>query len=137
MSNNTNIKNKKAILRALRDLGVKKVSICYSGSGDSGCIDHVSFDNNNADRDSTVVIEDRSSKFDHASQSWIDSSTQSEVPIAQAVETFCYDLLEEKHGGWENGAGADGSFELDVDSGEITWTHNEYYTESNTYEYKV
>jgi hypothetical protein len=134
---NTNIKNKKVILKALRDLGVKEVSVCYSGSGDSGCIDHVDFGDNTVDKYHVVTVEEKSSRFDNVTQAWIETAAQKDVPICDAIESFCYDLLEEKHGGWENDAGADGSFTLNADTGQIAWNHNEYYTESNSYNYKV
>ena len=37
-----------------------------------------------------------------------------ELTLREAIETLCYDYLEESHGGWENNDGAFGEFHFDV-----------------------
>lgn len=52
-----------------------------------------------------------------------------EEPLPQALETLCYDYLEETNGGWENNGGAFGEFRLDVAARTIELEFNARYTD--------
>lgn len=127
--------NKKAIIEALNKLGSKTVTVWYSGSSDSGCIDDVAFDTDVGDL--KVIISINKSEFDSKKNIWKEFVCNDPIPIKEAIKRICYDLLEQHHGGWENDDGADGEFVFDVESGEINWNHNERYTEYNTYSHNV
>ena len=80
-------------------------------------------------------------KFQSIDYRWISkdngyeiSINETEQVIEDGIERLCYEMLSHYHGGWENNDGGSGEFLIDVAEGSISWTHNEYYTESNTSE---
>lgn len=52
------------------------------------------------------------------------------VPLREALEEFCYDLLSHHQPGWENNEGSHGDFVFDVASGTIALEHNQRFIES-------
>lgn len=92
----------------LADLRVLRVSAEYDGYGDSGQIEEVGFF---GEGDAVIEVG---------------------APIADAVEQLLYDLLEVRHGGWENNDGAFGTFEWQIASGGLTHEHNARFTDHDT-----
>ncbi len=54
-------------------------------------------------------------------------------PLAEAIETLADALLDDTHGGWENGEGAFGEFIFDVAARTITLDFNEQFVESTNH----
>jgi hypothetical protein len=101
---------KAEVTTVLIGLGIARLEIQYDGCGDSGQIEEVSFWNIDGE-DVTPSLDKRT---------------------ADGVHQFCYDLLEVRHGGWENDDGAYGTFEWDLNSDELIHTHHTRYTEVDT-----
>jgi len=111
--------NKATVLAALRDAGISKVAVSFNGYGDSGQIDDVQVKAGDADAqlpDSSVEI----------ARATLESNTTERLgkPLADALETLCYAMLEEKYGGWENNEGAFGEFIFDVAADRIVLDFN-------------
>jgi hypothetical protein len=129
--------NRERIFNALTAAGIGGVTCTYSGSGDSGNIDDVEADR--GDLTATSVLTETSrhwSGWDEATGGWGHFATemQEEVSINKAIETLCWDKLEDLHGGWENDDGGNGEFELNVAERTITLTHHQAYTQYETSE---
>lgn len=56
--------------------------------------------------------------------------------IPDEVEDFLWDLLNSQEGGWENNDGGRGDIKWDVNTDEISIDHTQYYTESQSRQYK-
>ena len=67
-----------------------------------------------------------------------DSGGFEDVPknIPDEVEDFLWDLLTAEEGGWENNDGGRGDIKWDVNTDKITIDHTQYYTESQSRQYK-
>ena len=65
------------------------------------------------------------------------SRKQEELSLKEAVEYFCWDTLEDRHGGWEINEGGSGEFVLDVATRTITLTHEQAFIEYETSEEKL
>ena len=55
------------------------------------------------------------------------------LSASEATENLAYDLLRQKHRGWENNDGAFGEFTFDVAAGMISLDYNERFTSSENY----
>ena len=51
--------------------------------------------------------------------------------MEEAIEILVYDVLSQKHGGWENNDGAYGEYTFDVAERTITLDYNERHMESD------
>lgn len=126
----------KSLLAALRALGATDVTIRYSGSGDSGCVDDVEVirkldgdpqENENLSelaRQARVLVQERWSRFDHETRQWVNGHDLVEKDLHAALKDYCYDLLGRNFGGWEINEGSDGELHLEVATGEVLVEHN-------------
>lgn len=128
--------NRESILQVLRENSFPHVRVYYCGSGDSGGIEDVEVKGMKGAGPSVKFIQARTS-WDADRGAWNESIVESLLPLSEAIKEHCYDLLSREHGGWENNDGGSGEFIFDTESGKINWTHNEYYTETNTSEREV
>ena len=97
-------------LALLRTRGIVRVQAEYEGCGDSGQLEPCAcFAAEN------VPAEDRLSEAER-----------------EQIRDHFYDLLECRHGGWENNEGATGRFEWHISSDGLTHEHQAYYTETDT-----
>ena len=111
--------NKLSLTRFLRQEGISKIEVTFDGYGDSGQIESVAIFAK--DKDVTGFAENKSvpdyvqhtgtsySSGSHRKHSWKFNSN-----CREAVEDFCYDILQTKHGGWEINGGSFGSFTFDM-----------------------
>ena len=118
-------RNKAIVFAALADAGIRKVTVEYDGSGNSGQIEDVAAWN--AGNERGPLPADRKIQL---------VSENSDYPLPEqnfeaAVEHLCWDYLE-IYTGWENNDGAFGTFVFDVPARMVTLEHNERYTEVNT-----
>ena len=113
----------------LARLGITSVIIGYDGCGDSGCIESIKalgVDNREVTLpERSVAIDIVESKFDSKTRRFIPVNTRRNVPVREAIENWCYDLLGEHFPGWEINEGSDGTIELDVVKKTATLQHDE------------
>lgn len=96
----------KQLTVVLTALGVTTVVAEYDGCGDSGQIESIDF--RNAAGESCAEVPDE---------------------VEKQVQDLLYDLLEVRHGGWENNDGAFGTFCWNLSDQTLDHEHNERYTE--------
>ena len=58
------------------------------------------------------------------------TSSEREVPLREAIEILCYDLLVQEHDGWETDEGAFGAFTFRVADGSIVLDFNQRVIDS-------
>ena len=118
--------NKTTLFDALAAAGITTVTVNFDGCGDSGQIEMIEA---KAGDDviplPTVQIEIASAVWGSAT---IDRQTR---PLEEAIEILVYDVLNQKHGGWENNDGAYGEYTFDVAERTITLDYNERHMESD------
>lgn len=120
---------KDALIAAMRSESVIKVTIEYSGCGDSGQIDTVSLERSNPDlklRNDLEIAGFTPYKEEPTTFSSIES----------AAEGFGDFVLEHEHSNWEDGEGGSGTILIDAAIGMVEWEHNDFYTESDTTNHK-
>lgn len=108
------------ILTNLKDLGVKKIEISFSGSGDSGDIDDVEFHDSDGNYLTQLVKETFNDK--------------SKIDIENELRDIAWALINEKVdtvGDWVNNDGGFGSITIDVE--EKTYDLN--YSQRTTEDY--
>ena len=105
-------------LRELKDLGIVKVQVHYSGGGDEGCIDNTDayiLDENGKEKwDGDIVPDDFLGIFEEVLYNFISRNVEWD---------------------WVNNDGGYGSLEINVDTGDLTIHHTQRHTED--YEYPV
>lgn len=124
--------NKASVMAALRDAGITSVTVTFDGYGDSGQIDGVEVKAGDEETELPVTsVELASTEFGS------EEITRLTQPLADAVESFCYALLQEKHAGWENNGGAYGEFVFDVAAGTIVFDFNYRIETSENHSYDI
>jgi len=104
-----NFLNKTAVFDALVKAGVTRVTVDFDGEGDSGQIENLQAYTGDAPAQwPAVTVECQRAVWNN---SRLDAAS---LPLQEAVETLCYDYLEQEHGGWENNDGAYGEFTFHV-----------------------
>jgi hypothetical protein len=120
--------NKTAILASLAAAGVTIVTATYDGYGDSGQFEEF---NATLSNDTTIPL-------DKVEGTVTTDDPSDEVrPLAEAMEAYCYDLLEVLHDGYENNEGAYGEFVFDVAAGTVKLTHSDRFIEVETTEHEL
>ena len=105
------------ILTSLADRGVVKIIIDYNGSGDSGAVEYIGLITN------------------HNALTYIDNySIDNWKDIEHAIEEWVYENLEQKED-WYNNDGGQGSFAIQVPSGEYTNNHGINTMSTETFDY--
>ena len=121
----------------LAKLGITSVLIRYDGCGDSGCIESIKAlgaDNLEVKLlERAVTIDIVESKFDSKTRRFISVNTRRNVPVREAIENWCYDLLGEHFPGWEINEGSDGTIELNVIKKTATLEHDENVMRTNSH----
>ncbi|MGB0083989.1 MAG: DUF6878 family protein [Rhodomicrobiaceae bacterium] len=124
------------IYRTLRELGVHELRVRYSGSGDSGSINEVEARNKQG-QPVELLSTPVPYTFIHTSYNFQTGNYDTEVtetkelPLSEAVEQWCYDLLEEHYPGWENDDGADGVIVIDPEKQEGRIDHQIFFMQSD------
>jgi hypothetical protein len=106
------------ILTNLKDLGVKRIEISFSGSGDSGDIDDVEFHDSDGSYLTNLVKETFSNK--------------SEIDIDNELRDIAWALVNEKVdtvGDWVNNEGGFGSITIDVEEKTYDLSYSQRTTE--------
>ena len=110
------LRAKSLIVNAMKQAGISTAVIEYSGSGDSGNVDDVTF---TPEVDARVTIEDE------------------DVSLNEAVRDFANELIDSEHSGYENDDGGSGTITINAETNLVTWEHLDYYTESDRSEYEL
>jgi hypothetical protein len=123
----TNESHKTAILEALAAVGITSVEVGFDGYGDSGQIEDIT-----AYVGSTVV----GLGSTHMQIPEVDSFPPAFASgtLRDAIEKFCFDLLEMTHPGWEINEGSSGHFTFDVGKRLITLSGDTRYIEYESFE---
>ena len=121
--------NRAALFDALSTAGITEVVVEFDGEGDQGQIEDVTAQ----DVSGIVALPDaRIEVLTPAHDgSRMDRTTET---IGEAIESLCYALLSQHHGGWEINDGSYGLFGFDVAARTIELTHNERYIAVDTTE---
>jgi hypothetical protein len=142
MSNSTpptsRVHEAKAELYAnLARFGICRVVITYDGCNDNDCIQSIeTFGPDGI----AMRLPDEQVTFSCTTTVWNSSHKRRETrtrSLREAVETWCYDLLEQHFYGWENEDGASGTIELNVELQTGCWQHSENYVATTTHEMEV
>jgi len=134
-----NNENKKVILTALKKLKVKRVTVTFEGSGDSGSCEIPVFLNNrgsvikdeNVDKFPKVSITKSSKSFDEEKSEWKETTTLAEVPLREAVFALADEVSTMIDNWWDNDGGF-GEITFEIETGKINIEANYRYTETNT-----
>lgn len=119
--------NEVAFFDALSAADITLVSVLFDGEGDSGQIsDITAFRGGDTVLLPTQTIAVHTVNWDGTAASVV------EQPFASALETICYDFLEQEHGGWENNDGAYGEFTFDVAARTVELEFSGRYMEVHT-----
>lgn len=99
--------NRKAVFDALKTAGITSVVVDFDGVGDSGdvAVRQLSQGGPEALSDRPVQIVDAA---------YDGSLSTEEMPLRQALQSLCCDLLALHHPGWEINEGSTGEFTFDV-----------------------
>jgi len=111
--------NKTTVFDALAAASITSVFVEFDGEGDSGQIETVMFFQGEASVETPVTTV----SIQQASHGETETVATEEA-LQSAIETLCYDYLEEAHGGWEINEGAFGRFCFDVAKCEIELEFN-------------
>jgi hypothetical protein len=124
--------NKSAVFDALAAANITSVLVEFDGEGDGGQIESV-----------TAVRGEEPTDISATNVTLQQVSWGNPEPVAtalslqEAIETLCYDYLEESHAGWENNDGGFGEFRLDVAKRTVALEFNgrfsDTYTENHTF----
>ena len=124
------------IYHALRDLGVHTLRVRYSGSGDSGSVDEIEACDQQGQPvelpHTPVPYTFTHTTYDFKTGAYATEATETrDLPLSEAVEQWCYDLLQEHFPGWMNNEGADGTIVIDPAKREGHFEHQIYFTQSD------
>lgn len=128
--------NKPLLFSALSAHNISRVEIDFDGSGDSGNMEEPVFFRgvgaNQVEVPPTDDVENfrvegalisHECTWNPKKKDWV--HTTKTPTISELVESICYDLLENNHGGWEINDGSFGKFVLDVGESQIALEYNE------------
>lgn len=121
-------RNRNALFEALAAAGIESIEVSFDGVGDSGGIESVE------PQPHAFPV---SARMSYRTVSYASPLEVESVDLRTAVQWFCCEALEEKHGGWENGDGAYGTFSFDVARRSVQLVFNTRYTEVDTSEYDL
>jgi hypothetical protein len=116
--------NKAVVFDALAAANITSVTVEFDGEGDSGGIEYVS-----ASSGDTRIELPAGNVPCHRAHFGDDVSVPTQQTLREAVESLCYDCLDQEHGGWENNDGAFGTFTFNVAARTIELEFNGRYTD--------
>jgi hypothetical protein len=113
--------NKQALLTALANVGIARLTVTFDGYGDSGQIESIeAVDVQGA----AVPLPDVPIVTLSAAVWGADEPERHDLGQREAVEWFVYDMLGSLHGGWEINEGSYGQVVFDVAAGSIALDMN-------------
>lgn len=119
--------NKTIVFDALAAAGITAVTVNFNGEGDSGQIEDMTA---HAGPEASALPD---AEVEILKASWNSGETAPRhVPLTEAIEELCYDLLSQEHEGWENNDGAFGDFTFDVARRQVRLVFNARFTDFAT-----
>jgi hypothetical protein len=106
--------------KKLKELKVKSFSVEYSGSGDSGEINEISWEPKKLNASIDVGTWKRWN-----TKTWEQEETTDHKTLNEYIEDFCYELLGDNHGGWEINEGQSGNINWNSKNNKI---EHQYFT---------
>jgi hypothetical protein len=133
------VANRAAIFAVLRDEGVLRAAVSYTGSGDSGGPEGVRFEMPDGPREldempSAPQYVVSSQYFNGA---WQNTTSLTDRLLDDALTDFAMDAVEQHFGGWEDGDGASGEVVFDATAATVVIEHNSYFTDSEYSEIRL
>jgi hypothetical protein len=131
--------NKSVLAEAMRALDLTSVTVNYSGSGDEGMINEISFQPSSTSAGSKSVRAARVKHFWHA-----EAEARSVSLVFEDANLF--DLAEDLcdgaitlcgHNGYQNNDGGNGTFTLRAEDAIAELEHTDYFMESDTSVHKI
>jgi len=120
--------NKAALFALLASAGITLVTVTFDGCGDSGQIEDIACFRGDEPADlPTGTVE--MLKVSHDTGQPVANT----LSASEAIEEMAYDLLGQKHCGWENSDGAYGEFSFHVAERRIELDYNERISASEHY----
>jgi len=107
------------LLNYLDALGIKRLTVQYSGSGDSGQTDDISTEPIKRDLLLDELFED------------------TEKPLKEILDEFTWRAIEEHEGGFYNNEGGYGEVVFDIKNRTVKMEHNNYVQETVYSEYDL
>lgn len=149
MSTIDEVRNLKSIIfPRLKELGVKEVEATFSGSGDSGCVEQLTFNFLKVFEDTRSLLESSETGITYENISGYEVSSEHpnnfvtvknklHSSIRDACEELIFQAIDLQHAGWENNEGASGTVVFDIEENEICIDIDVYYVESDSFHYTV
>ena len=119
--------------------GIRTITVAYDGYGDEGQIETVTLQ---GEPDEETQLAPEIAMPDDPCTSWAvpyqGDASEVETTFARAIDDLGYEMLAQKHAGWEDGEGAFGELVVDVASRKATLEHSVRFieTESHTHEWE-
>ena len=103
-------RNKAAVMDALAAAGITSVVLAFDGNSDDGQIE--SFEA----RAGEITVELPTTQVLMLEESADDEKAEhgTSIPLAEAIETLCFEYLEGEYRGWETNEGSYGTFTFNV-----------------------
>jgi hypothetical protein len=123
--------NKHAILKALAQHGLAYVVAEYSGYEDSTDGFEISTaPNGPALPEVSVTVVEVDSQWDEVAGKVEERIVEKERPLADAIESFAWEIIDRHHSGFQNNEGGRGTLTLDVEAWGWSLDHEDFVTES-------
>lgn len=119
--------DRQKILDLCRRSGVTQITAEYSGYGDSGSIEDPQFT-----PDQALNL---NAPFDTVQHPWRADETI-DRNVSDIITDVFYQLLEQRHPGWEINDGSQGEFTWNITTDKITLEHGANYTSTEHFEYE-
>lgn len=117
------------LIQKLKECGIKEVVVSFDGSGDSGQIEDVSFGSmQKPDASVEWVVTDST----WVNGVWVEKHEVKSIDIHSALESFCYEALEDAGIDWYNNDGGYGELRINLDPIEVYLEVNTRYTHTDT-----
>tara|TARA_R110000868_G_scaffold363120_2_gene625378 strand:- start:4053 stop:4523 length:471 start_codon:yes stop_codon:yes gene_type:complete len=117
--------NKACLFAILASAGITLVTVIFDGCGDSGQIEDIASFRGDEPADLPTGTVEILAVSHNTGQ-----PVANVFSVSEAIEEMAYDLLGQKHCGWENNDGAYGEFSFHVAEGRIKLDYNERFTAS-------
>jgi hypothetical protein len=125
--------NKLALAGALRALGITRVTVEYSGGGDEGRTESITFEPNDQHTSHTVNVALMKYRWDEERACGGSELAFDDMALDQVAEALCDTAISlTGHNGYENNDGGAGTFVLQAADATAELEHSDYYTESDT-----
>lgn len=114
--------NKALAIEALRGAGVTRVTVEFSGSGDSGQLDSIDVDGTEPFGPIDVTLR---------STSMYGGGEETFTSVDDLIDNLTFQVIDATgHSGYENNDGASGTITFDIEAGTIEFSIDSYFTES-------